>query len=225
MDYWRVNITNAISPLSDQTVIHNANAYKSNFMLNGNNILAMYIPLQNIGETLKSGVDLEAQWRIPTDWGRLSVMAQGTYMLNSKQKKSNEIKYNSDLGRYNEETLTIIPRFKSRVMTSLSSEDWTGSLVMNYVSGYTDKDITALNLTTMKDEKVIGRRVSSYLTWDVISTYAINKKMDVRVAIFNLMNQQAPLSFSQTSFQVFGANTVNSQLWGRTLQLGATLRF
>lgn len=110
-------------------------------------------------------------------------------------------------------------------MTSLSNEDWTGSLVMNYVSGYTDKDITALNLTTMKDEKITGQRVSSYLTWDVISTYAINKKMDVRVAIFNLMNQQAPLSFSQTSFQVFGANTVNSQLWGRTLQLGATLRF
>ena len=142
-----------------------------------------------------------------------------------KTEKNNETKYTVDLGRYNEETQTIIPRFKSRVMTSLSNEDWTGSLVMNYVSGYTDKDITALNLTTMKDEKITGQRVSSYLTWDVISTYAINKKMDVRVAIFNLMNQQAPLSFSQTRFQVFGANTVNSQLWGRTLQLGATLRF
>ena len=87
MDYWRVNITNAILPLSDQAVIQNPNAYKSNFVLNSNNTLAMYIPLQNIGETIKSGIDLEAQWRLPTDWGRLSVMAQGTYMLDSKQKK------------------------------------------------------------------------------------------------------------------------------------------
>jgi iron complex outermembrane receptor protein len=224
-DYWRININNAIMPMSDMTIIQNPNSYKSNFLLNGNNFISMYIPLENIGETQKSGVDLEAQWRVPTEWGRLSMVAQGTYMLNSKQKKSNEIKYNSDLGRYSEETQTVIPRFKSRIMTSLSTADWTGSLVMNYVASYTDMDIMALNLATMKDEKVSGRKVSSYLTWDVISTYAINKKLDAHIGIFNLLNQQAPLSFSQTSLQVFGANTINSQLWGRTVQVGATLRF
>ena len=225
MDYWRIKISNAIMPLSDLVVIQNPNAYKSNYVLNGSNYLSMYIPLQNIGETLKSGIDLEAQWRVPTDWGRLSVMAQGTYMLNSKEKKSTEKEYSSDLGRYSTETMTVIPRFKSRVMTSLSTMDWTGSVVMNYVAAYTDSDVTALNLETMKDETVSGRKVSSYITWDVISTYAINKKMDVHLAVFNVLNQNAPLSFSQTSTQVWGANTINSQLWGRTVQVGATLRF
>jgi hypothetical protein len=33
------------------------------------------------------------------------------------------------------------------------------------------------------------------------------------------------LSFTQTSTQVFGANTIYSNLWGRSLELGMTMRF
>lgn len=225
MDYWRVNIGNAIMPVSDEAAISNSENYKTNFVLNANRVLSLYLPLENIGQTIKSGIDLEAQWRVPTDWGRWSIIAQGTYMLNSKQKKSNQIIYSTDLGQYSVETGTVIPRFKSRVMTSLSTKNLTNSVVMNYVSGYTDMDIKAINLNTMKVETVSGRKVPAYVTWDLVSSYAINKGFEVQLAIFNLLNAKAPLSFAQTSTQVFGANTINSQLWGRTLQLAATWRF
>lgn len=225
MDYWRVKIHDAIASVSDAAVLQDPNAYKTNFILNGSNNLALYLPLENVGETLKSGIDLEVQWRVPTDWGRFSFLAQSTYMLNSKHRHSNTTVYSSDLGRFNIDTGFVIPRFKSRMTASLTQAEWTGSLSMNHVAGYTDADIKATNLDNLKVETVSGRQVPSFTTWDITAQYAMSRQMDLRIAVLNIMNQEAPLSFAQTSTQIFGANTVNSNLWGRTIQVGMTVRF
>ncbi|WP_300711406.1 TonB-dependent receptor [Limnohabitans sp.] len=225
MDYWRVKIHDAIETVSDAAVLQNPNAHQGNFILNSSNNLAMYLPLTNIGEIVKSGIDLEAQWRTPSDWGRLGFHAQGTYMLNSKHSQATTSAYSSDLGRFNVDTGTVIPRFKSRMTASITQSEWTGSLSVNYVASYTDADINATNLETLKIETVSGRKVPSFTTWDATAHYAMTRQMDFRIAVLNIMNQEAPLSFAQTSKQIFGANTVNSNLWGRTIQIGMTVRF
>lgn len=225
MDYWRVKIHDAIETVSDAVVLQNPNAHQGNFILNSSNNLAMYLPLTNIGEIVKSGIDLEAQWRTPSDWGRLGFHAQGTYMLNSKHSQATTSAYSSDLGRFNVDTGTVIPRFKSRMTASITQSEWTGSLSVNYVASYTDADINATNLETLKIETVSGRKVPSFTTWDATAHYAMTRQMDFRIAVLNIMNQEAPLSFAQTSKQIFGANTVNSNLWGRTIQIGMTVRF
>jgi iron complex outermembrane recepter protein len=225
LDYWRVKIDDAIESVSDAAVVQNPNAYRGNFILNSNNNLAMYLPLTNVGEIVKSGIDLEAQWRVPTNWGRVGLVAQGTYMLNSKHRQAGTSTYTSDLGRFSVDTGIVIPRFKSRVTASMTQAEWTGSLSFNHVAGYVDADIRATNLETLKIETVTGRKVPSFGKWDVTVQYAMNKQLDFRVAVLNIMNQEAPLSFAQTSTQIFGANTVNSNLWGRTIQAGMTVRF
>jgi hypothetical protein len=53
----------------------------------------------------------------------------------------------------------------------------------------------------------------------------MSKQIEFRIGVLNIMNQEAPLSFVQTSTQIFGANTVDSNLWGRTIQAGMTVRF
>lgn len=225
MDYWRVKIRDGIDFVSDTAVVENPNAHKDNFTLNGNNELALFLPLQNVGQVLKSGIDLEMQWRKPTDFGRFSFLAQGTYMLSSQYRGTKTSALSSDLGRFNLETNVVIPRFKTRMTASLTRDAWTGNLSVNHVSGYIDADVRATNLDSLKVETVSGRRVPSFTTWDVTMQYALNTKTDLRLAVLNALNQDAPLSFSQTSTQVFGANTMNSNLWGRTIQLGMTLRF
>lgn len=225
MDYWRVKIHDAIETVSDAAVLQNPNAYKGNFILNANNNLAMYLPLTNIGEIVKSGIDLEAQWRVPTEWGRVGLVAQGTYMLNSKHRQTNTAVYTSDLGRFNVDTGNVIPRFKGRMTASITRAEWTGSLSVNHIAGYTDADIKATNVDSLKIETVSGRQVSSFTTWDFTFQYAMSKQIEFRIGVLNIMNQEAPLSFVQTSTQIFGANTVDSNLWGRTIQAGMTVRF
>lgn len=225
MDFWRVNITDAITYLSDREVLKNPSLYESNFVLNSGNKLALYLPLQNTGELIKSGLDLEAQWRYPTDYGRLTITGQGTYMLSSKQKKTQESDYSSDLGQFSDVTSTVIPKFKSRITSTLSTGDLSMSLAMNYVSSYKDADISAINVENQKTETITGRKVNAFKTWDINAQYVVNKWLDLKLAVFNVLNKEAPLSFSETSKQVFGANTINSQLWGRTVQIGMTLRY
>lgn len=225
MDYWRVKIHDAIASVSDAAVLQDPNAYKANYVLNGSNNLAMYLPLENVGQIQKSGIDLEAQWRIPTDWGRVGLLARATYMLNSKSRQTNTSVYSSDLGRFNVDTGVVIPRFKTRMTASLTRAEWTGSLSLNHVAGYTDADIKATNLDSLKLETVTGRQVPSFTTWDMTAQYAVNRQMDFRIAVINVLNQEAPLSFAQTSMQIFGANTMNSNLWGRIIQVGMTVRY
>ena len=146
-------------------------------------------------------------------------------MLSSKQKKTQESDYSSDLGQFSDVTSTVIPKFKSRITSTLSTGDLSMSLAMNYVSSYKDADISAINVENQKTETITGRKVNAFKTWDINAQYVVNKWLDLKLAVFNVLNKEAPLSFSETSKQVFGANTINSQLWGRTVQMGMTLRY
>lgn len=224
LDYWRVDVNDTIRYASDTAAIQNP-LNPRYFRLDSSGRLALYLPMVNLGETQKSGLDLEAQWRQPTDWGRLQLLAQGTYMLSSRQRTLDGQPFTSDLGRYSSETDTVMPRFKGRLVLSLTQSDWDSHLVFNYTSGYVDAPVQALNLTTLNKETVTGHWVPSITTVDWLVRRHFTPTVSGRLGISNLLNARAPLSFTQTALQVYGANTIYSQLWGRTLDLGLTVRF
>ena len=232
-DLWSVRVRDKIQTLSDELVLNDPSRYAANYRLipadyksSGTTpgALALYLPLQNLGETEKSGIDLEAQWRQPGNWGRWSLSAQATYLLRSRSKATPDGAFSSDLGRYDASTMSVSPRLRARVMAGLTREDWSGFLILNYTSSYQDAPVLATNLGTGALQSVT-RRVTPFTTWDLQLLHAVNRQFELRLGVRNLLNQQAPLSFVQSSAQVFGANTVYSNLWGRTLDLGMTWRF
>ncbi len=224
LDYWRVKVSDQIRYVSETGVVQGAlNA--SYFRLDPSGKLALYLPMVNQGDLEKSGLDVEVQWRVPTDWGRIQVSGQGTYMLQSRQRMLNSDPFTSDLGQYSSSTDTVVPRFRGRLVLSLTRSDWDSHLVFNHTSGYTDAPVQALNLDSLKSETIADRRVSAFTTVDWTLRHQFNSRVDGRLGVSNLFNAKAPLSFAQTAFQVYGANTVYSQLWGRALQLGMTARF
>jgi iron complex outermembrane receptor protein len=186
--------------------------------------LALYLPQQNLGVSEKRGIDLEAQWRQPGEWGRWNFSAQATYLLLSHAKATTDNDFSSDLGRYDPVTGTVSPQLRMRMTAGLTRSDWSAQLIMNHTSGYQDTLVYATNLSDGTSSEV-AHRVASFTTWDLQAMHAINKQMVLRLGLRNLFNQQAPLSFVQSSSQIFGANTIYSNLWGRSLQLGITARF
>lgn len=232
-DLWSVRIRDKIQVLSDTLVLNDPSRYAGNYRLipegysnSGTTpgALALYLPLQNLGESEKTGLDLEAQWRHPGEWGRWSLSAQATYLLRSRSKATPDASFTSDLGRYDDSAMTVSPRLRARVMAGLSRENWSTFLILNHTSAYQDAAVTATNLTTGALESVT-RRVQAFTTWDLQWLHTVNRQLDLRAGIRNLFNRQAPLSFAQTSSQVFGANTVYSNLWGRSIELGVAWRF
>lgn len=233
IDFWSVRIRDKIQVLSDTLVLNDPGRYAANYRLipegysnSGTTpgALALYLPLQNLGVSEKAGLDLEAQWRHPGEWGRWSLSAQATYLWRSRSKATPDAAFTSDLGRYDDSAMTVSPRLRARVMAGLSRQNGSTFLVLNHTSGYQDASVIATNLATGVPENV-SRRVQAFTTWDLQWLYAVNRQLDLRAGIRNLLNQPAPLSFTQTSSQVLGANTIYSNLWGRTLDLGLTLRF
>ena len=232
-DLWSVRIRDTIQTLSDELVLSDPARYATNYQLipqgyNGNGTapgaLALFLPLQNLGASEKSGIDLEAQWRQPGDWGRWQISVQASHLLRSRSKAGPDTEYTSDLGRYNTATGTVSPRLRMRFMGGLTRDQWSTHLIMNHTSSYMDAPVDAANLND-GSVSTVTRRVNSFTTWDLQILYGANRQLDLRLGMRNLFNRQAPLSFVQNSYQVFGANTVYSNLWGRALDLGMTLRF
>jgi iron complex outermembrane recepter protein len=232
-DLWSVRMRDTIQTLSDELVLSDPTRYAANYRLippgysnNGTTpgALALYLPLQNLGISEKSGIDFEVQWRQPSNWGRWQLSAQATYLLRSRSKANPDAAYTSDLGGYDMATGTVSPRLRTHWMAGLTHEQWSTHLVMHHTSSYMDAPVDATNLVD-GSVSTITRRVSSFTTWDLQVLYAANRQLDLRLGVRNLLNRQAPLSFAQNSSQVFGANTAYSNLWGRTLDLGMALRF
>jgi iron complex outermembrane receptor protein len=232
-DLWSVHIHNTHQYLSDELVLGNPERYAANYRLtpagfSSNGItpgtLALYLPQQNLGVTDKRGIDFEAQWRHPGDWGRWNLSAQATYLLRSSAKSTVDAEFTSDLGQYDSLTGTVSPRLRMRMIGGFSRENWSTQLIMNHTSSYQNSTVSATDLSDGTSSKV-SHRVTSFTTWDVQASHAIGRQMDVRLGVRNVFNRQAPLSFTQTSTQVFGANTIYSNLWGRSLELGMTMRF
>lgn len=232
MDLWSVRVRDMIQPVTPDRVLSDPARYESNYQLmpaqynNGISqaTLALYLPMQNLGVLEKQGIDLEAQWRKPGDWGRWSVSGQATYLLRSRTLDDSLNQASSDLGRYDETTASVSPKWRARIMAGLTRENWTTMLILNHTSGYQDAPVWATRLSDGVSSTVT-RRVASFTTWDVHALYSAGRNIDLRLGVRNLFNQAAPLSFARTSFQVFGANTVESNVWGRTWQIGMTLRF
>lgn len=225
VDYWRVDIKNSIRYLPEDVVINNPTNYVENFTLNSIGKLALYLPMINLGNTRKSGLDMEFNWRKPLDAGRINVSGQGTYMLESKQQLVMGSDWTSDLGKYSKESNTVTPRFRGRLAVGWTQEKWSNNIILNYTNGYKDMDVYSTNTGTLESEKISGRKVTHFTTVDLTARYEFMPNMDFRLGILNIFNRDAPISMIQSSSQVFGINTIYSNAWGRTLQLGATIRF
>lgn len=224
VDYWRADVKDTIRYASDTAAVQGA-LNPDYFRLDAAGKLALYLPMVNLGQVQKSGLDLEAQWRFPSDWGQLQIRGLATYMISTRQRVLLDQPWTSDLARYSSASDTVIPRVRGRWVFSWARENWDSHVVMNYTSGYVDAAVSALNLDNLKTETISNRRVSSFSTVDWTLRHRLTPAADLRVGISNVFNAKAPLSFAQTALQVYGVNTVYSQMWGRVLELGVTAKF
>lgn len=236
VDYWRVDMRDTLQFESAQEVLANPLKYRSavvtdpQLLTNGAsvgnfNYLGLLLKVRNWGESVKEGVDLDVKYRQPGDWGRWLLGVQGTYMLKSKAKVSPDAAWVSDLAAYSDTTGVASPRWRSKWMLGLENGKQHWQLNINYTAGYSDADITATNLSNNTRETIKGRKVPGFTTIDVLGWVQLAPATQLRIGVSNLRNDMPPLSFYSISNTVWGVNSQNGGLLGRSLQLGLTHRF
>lgn len=224
-DWWSIDMQEMISTLSNTAVYADPTKYAQFFLFDAGGRLAMNLPNYNIGQREKTGIDFDVRWRTPVDMGQLNLFVQGTYNLKSKDQSVAGEAYTSDLARYNSTTDSITPRLRLRWISGLTTPTWSLHGVVNYTSGYDDRDRSGVNLTTLQSTPLTGFYVKSFTTLDLTATYQVNTNVSLRATMGNVLNRQAPQAFSATAAQVFGFNTRDHSLWGRTLGLALVVKF
>jgi iron complex outermembrane receptor protein len=235
-DYWRVDMRDTLQFESLSAVLADPQAHASNYMVNPTVMtrnfgtekfhhLGFLLQMKNLGASVKEGIDLDVRYRVPLDAGRLMLGLQATYMLTAKEKTSPGAQWSSDLKAYSVVSDQVTPRLKSRWMMLWEQKDISLQLNANYQTGYTDKDVRAFNTVTGKIETVSGRRVGSDITWDVLGQYQVTPAWQWRMGLINLTDRRPPLSFFTGTTAVWGVNSHNNTLKGRTMHLGMTYKF
>ena len=131
----------------------------------------------------------------------------------------------SDLASYSSSTNGVTPRWRSHWLLGLEQSDVQWQLVMRHTSGYKDRDIQANRLDTGQRETIQGRKVPSFVTFDLMGLYKWGANTHIRAGVSNLTNRSAPLSFYSANGLSWGANSDAGNLIGRSWQLGVTHKF
>lgn len=235
-DYWRVQMNNTLQFESWEKVLADPQNHAAQFVPSQNlvrnpasntfyNDIALLLKMRNLGASVKEGVDFDVRYRHPGEWGRWLVGVQATYNLKSREKSASAAEWVSDRAVYSASTNTVTPRWRSQWLLALEQDQVHWQVVLNHTSAYKDKDIKAIRLDTGKSETISSRPVPNFITMDLMALYKPNRQTQVRLGVTNVTQAKPPLSFYSASEQVWGANSQNGNLLGRTLQLGLTHQF
>jgi iron complex outermembrane receptor protein len=224
-DWWEINLRDRISSLEPAIIFSDPVTYSQYIFIGPDKKPALFTPNYNIGRSVKSGIDFDMRWRKPTDWGQWNMLIQGAYNLNSKDQFGPGKPFVSDLGRHNRATDTITPRLRMRWIAGVSNAAWSLHGTMNYISGYAEADRTGVNVVSGQSQLLTGFRVPAFKTFDLSATFTPSPAVTLRATLGNIFNAQTPQSFTTTSPSVFGFNTRDHSLWGRTFSLGLSAKF
>lgn len=235
-DYWRVQMNNTLQFESWEKALADPQNHAAQFVAKTElvrnpasntfyNDIALLLKMRNLGASTKEGVDFDVRYRHPGEWGRWLAGVQATYNLKSREKSAADAEWVSDRAVYSASSNTVMPRWRSQWLLALEQAQFQWQVVLNHTSAYKDKDIKAIRLDTGKSETISGRKVPHFITMDLMAIYKANRQTQVRLGVPNVTQAKPPLSFYSANDQVWGANSQNGNLLGRTLQLGLTHQF
>ena len=227
-DYWRIDMRDTLRQFPTSLAMSNPVAYAQYFRLDNEvnkGRLDLYLPMVNLGQSVKSGIDFSWSYRKPTEWGRFYANVQGTRFLKSEQTITPELGTTSDLGKYSTGSSSVTPQFQSQWTIGVTQADWNAQATVRHVAGYIDADTVAKDAVTNQSVLVQGRKVPAFVTLDLSGNYQFSKTTGIQASVINVFNSQAPLAYSQTTPTLNAYNTTYSNLWGRVVRLALTVRY
>ena len=221
LDYWDLNIKNAILQKSEIQVLSDQTAFKdfiyrydpAVFTDGYDNTAApakgivkgstnkdlpfayIYLPYDNTGKFFAAGVDVSLDWKRRFEgFGQVGASIEGTYFTKHGYQYFATPKVN-DIGDYKD--FGPVPRWRHVLTFSYKYGDWAGSLLNTYMSGYNDytnPDAIGANYPAV-------RKVDSYSLWDARVSWSGFKGLDLTVGVKNMFDKNPPSSRTEVNFQ------------------------
>lgn len=228
-DYWKVEITDAVSGVSANQAFAEPAKYASLFTTYKTpaepQLYWTFISAStNIGKAINSGVDWDIITRHKLDIGRLTLGIAGTYLIQSSYTRpGTSDDFTDSMGKYGENAAVSF-RNIFRATATLDTGKFSNTLTFNYRSGYQDINQTVRDVATKLNTKV-SLLVPEYMTLDWQGVYNHNKAMELRVGVKNLLNEAPNLTLRDSSGHQVGYDPRYNDPLMRTVYVSGSYKF
>jgi iron complex outermembrane receptor protein len=200
LDFWWLRLKNQIGVVGDDSLFDAANyaLFSQYFHRNSSNQLSSngnqcpgancgYVDVrqQNLGGTNTNGVDITANYRLPSAVGTFTFGLNSTYVTKYEYQDFRDGPWNQKVGVYSGDG----PVFRwQHTLTGVWAKDvFTAGATLHYKSGYIDSDPT--------------NHVSNYATLDLFGSWKPTKAATLTLGVHNLTDRDPPLSYQTQVFQ------------------------
>ncbi|MEZ9820858.1 TonB-dependent receptor [Shewanella sp. 10N.286.45.A1] len=223
VDYWKIELENAISTISTNTRLedcYNSGLYCDSINRFGagtaapGGIISVDDFTVNVGGINTAGIDYDFRYTFETDFGDWKFGLDGTYLLEyDKILAGNRVV--DHVGRFEANHDGMFAELKTNFTINWSISDFDSSLITRYISGVTE---TEAGWWTEPFE----RDVDANIVVDFQTNYIVSDHLVLTAGVDNLFDEQPPFVYS-----AFGANTDVStyDVIGRSIYLRAGIRF
>ncbi|WOT04066.1 TonB-dependent receptor domain-containing protein [Shewanella youngdeokensis] len=223
IDYWQIELENAISTVGTQTRLdgcYNSGTYCETITRFGadsaaaGGIITVDNYTVNVGGINTAGIDYDLRYTFESEYGDWALGLDGTYLLEYDKFLADGTVIDH-VGRFEEAHDGMFAKLKTNFTVNWSISDFDSSLITRYISGVTE---TESGWWT----NPFDRDVSSNLTVDFQTNYAASEHLTLTAGVDNLFDEQPPFVYS-----AFGANTDVStyDVIGRTIYVRAGFKF
>jgi iron complex outermembrane receptor protein len=219
-DLWQLQLKDTFGNLTAESILSDP-LLRAQFLVEGPDSYLKSLN-KNLGHAIYQGIDYDAQWRHPTDFGRLRLNLKGTWNLTSKSQSAPNGDYQSDLGQFNPNSYTVTPKHQFMMSLGLEQSNWSIFSAVNYRSG-NKETVSLLNLVT-GEYTDIERKVPAYWTLNLGARWQTHRQWTLSGLIANLTDKTPPLRLISTGI-INGVDTRYANYYGRTLKLKAEYKF
>lgn len=235
MDWWRVEIDDLVTNLTEQQIFGDPVRYRELFttktnLATGDQELAILQASVNAAKSINEGLDWKFAWSNKFSFGNLKTMLSGTHLLTSKYTRPGTTTYVTSLGKYGENSAVSF-RDVFQLTAGLQTGAFTNTMTIKYRSGYLDQPQTADGCAiTLGDAlgdcvNVLDWRIPAYQTVDWQTAYAFRKNTVIRVGVNNLFDRKPHLSIGSGGGHQVGYDPRYTDSFGRTFYISADMKF
>lgn len=219
LDWWRVRINNAFLPYPTAAILADPLAHLNYIYYDPQQGVSLYNRLVNFGYQAKTGLDMQWQYRQPTELGVVNLNFNGTYLLQSEQLITP--------GGVPQTALKTSPRYQAQLNLGWNpGNNWYGQVTLRSIGSYMDGTVsTAINASTGKVETLEAAKIPAFNTVDLAVRYQPSPKVSYFTRVENVFNRQAPMVLGSYTSAMYGTNGTYANWWGRTVSLGVKVGF
>ncbi len=216
IDLWKINLSDQISSLPEQTIFGDYAKYSSlyHYSADGKTLLYVLGTQANLGEVHTRGVDISLTWRLPkSSAGTFVATLDGTYVDLYEYQNEKNGPFTQNAGVYAD--ASPVMRWRHNAAVQWTDGPWSVTVSQKFQSGYTDQNAVAAAYV---------QDVGSYSTWSVSGTYTGVKNLSLTAGIKNLFDKDPPFTNQGTTFQQ-GYDPRYTDPVGRAVYVRGTYKF